>query len=78
MPSRSKLGDETVTQAIRTQDSRCCNQAQKNSSHQSLGILRDFPWILKNGIEVFAGKQINRGRIMEAEEKAGGTDTETE
>lgn len=57
MPSRSKLGDETATQAIRTQDSRCWNQAQKNSSHQSLGILRDIPWMVKNGIEVL---QANR------------------
>lgn len=57
MPSRSKLGDETVTQAMRTQDSQCCNQAQKNSSHQSLGNLRDIPWMMKNGIEVL---QANR------------------
>lgn len=74
MPSRSKLGDETVTQAIGTQDNQCCNQAQKNSSHQSLGKLRDIPWMMKNGIGVL---QANRetGRILEAEEKAGGIQT---
>ena len=74
MPSRSKQGDETVKQAIRTPGSQCCNQAQKNSSHQSLGILRGTPWMLKNGIGVLQAKKETGERPFEAEGKAGGTE----